>query len=172
MALINRVSRLFAADFNAVLDRIEEPAVLLKQSVREMEEAIDLTEQRIRRLDIEREQCLSRCAQAEATLSSIEEELDVCFSANEESLARTLVRRKLETERALDATRQSGERINAVLAELEAELDEHRGQLARVRQQAEVATSETSPLDPAVVHPVTADDVEVAFLREKQRRTA
>ena len=31
MALINRVSRLFTADFNAVLDRIEEPELLLKR---------------------------------------------------------------------------------------------------------------------------------------------
>lgn len=40
MALINRISRLFSADFNAVLDRIEEPDVLLKQALREMEEDI------------------------------------------------------------------------------------------------------------------------------------
>ena len=46
MALITRVSRLFRADFHAVLDRIEEPDVLLKQAVREMEEDIARDEQR------------------------------------------------------------------------------------------------------------------------------
>ncbi len=40
MALITRVSRLFQADFHAVLDRIEEPEVLLRQAVREMEEEL------------------------------------------------------------------------------------------------------------------------------------
>ena len=40
MALITRVSRLFQADLHAVLDRIEEPEVLLKQAVREMEEEL------------------------------------------------------------------------------------------------------------------------------------
>ena len=37
MALITRISRLFTADFHAVLDRIEEPDVLLKHAIREME---------------------------------------------------------------------------------------------------------------------------------------
>ena len=36
MALINRMSRLFTADIHAVLDRIEEPNVLLKHAIREM----------------------------------------------------------------------------------------------------------------------------------------
>ena len=40
MALISRVSRLFTADVHAVLDRIEEPEVLLKQAIREMEDEV------------------------------------------------------------------------------------------------------------------------------------
>ena len=40
MALINRVARLFKADFHAVLDQIEEPELLLKQAVREMEDEL------------------------------------------------------------------------------------------------------------------------------------
>ena len=38
MALIKRVARLFQSDMHAVLDRIEDPESLLKQSIREMEE--------------------------------------------------------------------------------------------------------------------------------------
>ena len=40
MALINRVSRLFRADFHAVLDQIEEPELLLKQAIRDMEDEL------------------------------------------------------------------------------------------------------------------------------------
>ena len=42
MALITRISRLFQADFHAVLDRIEEPEQLLKQAIREMEDSLEL----------------------------------------------------------------------------------------------------------------------------------
>ena len=47
MALINRLSRLFKADFHAVLDQIEEPELLLKQAIREME-AVGLKHQETR----------------------------------------------------------------------------------------------------------------------------
>ena len=44
MALITRISRLFKADFHAVLDQIEEPEQLLRQAIREMEDDLDATE--------------------------------------------------------------------------------------------------------------------------------
>ena len=65
MALITRVSRLFRADLHAVLDRIEEPDVLLRQAVREMEEALARDEQRLKALNYERVQLLSRESEIE-----------------------------------------------------------------------------------------------------------
>ena len=46
MALVTRLSRLFQADFHAVLDRIEEPDLQLRQAVREMQFALDQDQQR------------------------------------------------------------------------------------------------------------------------------
>ena len=48
MALINRMTRLFTADLHAVLDRLEEPDVLLKHAIREMEDELALREHRMR----------------------------------------------------------------------------------------------------------------------------
>ena len=48
MALITRIGRLFSADLNAVLDRIEEPDVLLKQALREMEEDLQRDAQQLK----------------------------------------------------------------------------------------------------------------------------
>ena len=56
MALITRLSRLFQADLHAVLDRIEEPDTLLRQAMREMEEALDPDAQQIKRLQLEQGQ--------------------------------------------------------------------------------------------------------------------
>ena len=96
MALITRVSRLFRADLHAVLDRIEEPDILLKQALREMEEALARDEQRVKLLTHEQAQLSSRAQEVEQSLSDIEEELDVCFDSGKDELARALVRRKLE----------------------------------------------------------------------------
>ncbi len=50
MALITRVTRLFTADMHAVLDRLEEPDVLLRQAVREMHEVLASDRQQLRAL--------------------------------------------------------------------------------------------------------------------------
>ena len=81
MALITRVSRLFQADFHAVLDRIEEPEILLHQAVREMEEALAREEQRSKVLQHEQRQLINREANLKQSLHDIEEELDTCFEA-------------------------------------------------------------------------------------------
>ncbi len=95
MALITRISRLFTADFHAVLDRIEEPDVLLKHAIREMEQALHDTELRLNKLVREQRQLAAREAQAKATFDKLDGELDLCFESGEESLARNLIRKKL-----------------------------------------------------------------------------
>ena len=56
MALVTRISRLFQADFHAVLDRIEEPDLQLRQAVREMQYALEQDQQRLQLLQHEAEQ--------------------------------------------------------------------------------------------------------------------
>ena len=91
MALITRVSRLFRADLHAVLDRIEEPDVLLRQAVREMEEELARDEQRIKMLTHEHEQLVSRHRDIQQSLEEVEAELDVCFESGKDDLARVLI---------------------------------------------------------------------------------
>ena len=81
MALINRVSRLFKADFHAVLDQIEEPEQLLKQAIREMENDLAETEQRIRVCAHDQELLATRKSEIESKLAEIDEELDLCFAS-------------------------------------------------------------------------------------------
>ena len=57
MALVNRISRIFSADLHAVLDRIEEPEVLLAQSLRETADAVAADERRLAALKERRQQC-------------------------------------------------------------------------------------------------------------------
>ena len=47
MTLINRMSRLFKADVHGILDQLEDPAIALKQAIREMEIQV-LDDERLR----------------------------------------------------------------------------------------------------------------------------
>jgi phage shock protein A len=171
MALINRMSRLFTADVHAVLDRIEEPDVLLKHAVREMEEELARGEQRLRALAHEHGAHCERQRKAEALLAELGGQLDVCFENGNEELARKIVKRRLETERLARRLDERGAALAKELAALRAAVEEQREQLDVMRQKAELLASTISGDDFRGDDFVVGDaEVEVAFLRERQKR--
>ena len=176
MALITRISRLFQADLHAVLDRIEEPDQLLRQAVREMEDDLARDEQGMKFLNHELEQLISRDADIGHSLEEIEDELDVCFESGKDDLARALIKRKLEALRFQKFLSRKREVQERTLSGLRTRLQENRASLDSMRQKAELLAEETvadSFVDnwssPDIV--VRDEDVEVAFLREKQKRS-
>ena len=175
MALITRVSRLFQADFHAVLDRIEEPEVLLRQAVREMEEELARDEQRSRILQHELGQLVARETGLEQSLHEIEEQLDVCFESGNDDLARACIRRKLEAQRYCMGLARKRQAQQSTLEALDTRLRENRASLDSMRQKAELLAVENAHARPAdnwtlPEISVRDEDVEVAFLREKQQR--
>ena len=180
MALINRISRLFQADFHAVLDQIEEPEQLLKQAIREMEDDLVETEQRIRVCAHDQEALATRNSEIDSKLSEIDEELDLCFESEKDDLAKGLIRKKLETARLskqLSAKHSASEKY---LTEQRVMLDENRATLEGLRQKAELFTQRapaggTSEFDDSAWMArelrVGDDEVEVAYLREKNARS-
>jgi phage shock protein A len=176
MALITRVSRLFQADFHAVLDRIEEPEILLRQAVREMEEALAREEQRSKVLQHEQRQLINRETDLKQSLHDIEEELDTCFEAGNDDLARACIKRRLETQRFGKNTSRKRAVLEETLDDLNTRVRENQAQLESMRQKAELLAGESAcalPEDNWTLPDINVrdEDVEVAFLREQQRRS-
>ena len=181
MALISRISRLFKADFHAVLDQVEEPRILLKQAVREMEDEIAAAEQRQRQALFDRDEMTVRKEELEQALLDINEELDVCFEEQESELARDLIRRKLQTGRFSKRVTARLDAAEKELREGQKTLLENRATLESMRQKAELFSERLTKQDSdhsliddmawsAQELGVSDNDVEVAFLREKKRR--
>jgi len=174
MALITRISRLFQADFHAVLDRIEEPDVLLRQAVREMEEELARDEQRGKLLQHEQRQLATREGEVEQSLQDIEKELDSCFEAGNDDLARACIRRRLETQRFGKHLARRHKALDETLDDLNTRIRENRARLESMRQKAELLAGEKSRPAADWSMPdvsVRDEDVEVALLREKQHRS-
>jgi len=183
MALINRVSRLFKADFHAVLDQIEEPEQLLKQAIRDMEDDLAATEQRIKLCAHDTEALSVRKSELVNALAEIDEQLDLCFESDKDDLAKNLIRKKLEAARLLQRLNTKHAANEKYLADQGAMLDENRTTLEGLRQKAElfaqrspVHSTGSSEFDDiawmAREMAVGDDEVEVAFLREKGLRGA
>jgi phage shock protein A len=181
MAMINRVSRLFKADFHAVLDRIEEPELLLKQAIRDMEDELASTEQRIILCASDQESLLVRKTELEGLVAETIEQLGLCFDSGKDDLAKSLIRKKLETERVLKRISSKYAADDKYLGEQRSVLDENRIALDGLRQKAELIAQRV-PMHSSVSNfndiawastdmAVSDDEVEVAYLREKNQRT-
>lgn len=177
MALITRITRLFKADFHAVLDSIEEPELMLRQAIREMEEDLGARERGMRLAAQEQERLRARKEELARSRAEVEEQLDLCFASQKTGLARGLVRRKLEGERLAKHLDRREAELGEQLAEERARLEEHRLTLDGLRQKAEVLarrppeSREGRPFGDALAEaPVTEDEVEVALLREQAAR--
>ncbi len=179
MALITRVTRLFRSDLNAVLDNIEEPLVLLKQAVREMQESIDADEQRFKLLTHEHGQLLSRQSDLEQTFEQIEEELDICFGSDKDDLARGIIKRKLETQRLAKEIDRKQNTLDNTLSELKTRINENQARLTSMQQKVDILAEQEVSTYASKSHTevwnmpdisVRNEDIEVAFLREQQKR--
>jgi phage shock protein A len=172
MALINRMSRLFTADMHAVLDRMEEPDVLLKQAIREMEEELARGEQLVRSLDHERDLLGDRHRKVQAALADLTSQLDVCFVSGNDELTRKVIKRRLETERLDKHIGARRALVDKELGERRAAVDAQREQLDVMRQKAELLTVSPSGGDEwgRTDFVVTDDEIEVVLLRERAQR--
>ena len=183
MAIINRIARLFRADFHAVLDQIEEPEQLLKQAIRDMEDDLAATEQRIALCAHDQEALAVRKSELESALAEIDGQLDLCFESDKDDLANGVITKKLEAARLakrLDAKYVANDKY---LDEQRSSLEENKATLESFRQKAELfaqrapaQTDSASEFDDigwmAREMTVGDDEVEIAYLREKSLRSA
>lgn len=174
MALITRLARLWRADINALLDRLEAPDLVLAQAVREMEQALDGDRRRLAHLGRELDRLGPQEVACSETLGQAASALEDCLAEGREDLARPLIRRRLEGER------EQG-RLGLRRAELEADSErtrrriaERESQLADLRArgapyQGSAAELDEDPL-PSCVSPIREEDVEIHLLRAKRQR--
>lgn len=173
MALVNRLSRLFQADFHAVLDRIEEPDLQLRQAVREMQLSLDQDQQRLKLLQHEANQLDKAANTVTANLADYDEELDICLAAKKDDLARDLVRRKLGSEKQLQALQQQSADVESQRQHLEKQIDEQDQQLTSMKQKLELLVSDDERFTSDGFNhtdAIRSEEIEIALLREKKRR--
>jgi phage shock protein A len=172
MALISRFTRMFRADLHAVLDRIEEPEVLLRQSVREMEENLHEDQRSLKILAYELENVPVLQAEVIMQLTQVQEEINLCLDSDNDKLARSKIRRKLELQQRAQRLQTRQEGLAKQVADLRERVATNQHRLEAMRQKLEVFAQEINQHHQG--HAVSSevlisdDDIEVALLREKK----
>lgn len=174
MALIKRVTRLLKADIHAVLDTVEEPQILLKQAIREMEDDVARDQQQLKLFQKDQQHLESKLKQTTQNLSSIESDLNICFESDNEQLARSAVKRKLASHRLQQTLIRKQKTTAMDINELNQRLSDKATRLEAMRQKQEILTEETYNDSLPIVDEISIseDEVDIALLQEKQKRKA
>jgi len=179
MTLIARVTRLFKADLHGILDSIEEPEEVIKQAIRDMEEDIATQERQLAELHTVLQRLAIEAQELTTSMQESEPQIDLCFAAGNEPLAKNLIRKRLEMAKRARGIARAQDETRAKSEARAKKLAEHKEQLATVVQRLKLyeetrpsqhwAASLCAPLQGGSV--VTDDEVEVAFLEEQRRRS-
>jgi phage shock protein A len=166
---------LFRADLHAVLDRIEEPDVVLRQAVRDMEDELAADTRRHNLLRHELQQLGNQHRDIEQGIARNVEELSVCLEADNDDLARATLRRRLEAEQLLQINVRRQQQLSQQCDLLAARLQKNRTRLQDMQQKLELLVRVEAEKTHDTYHNtpefyVRDEDVEVALLREKQKR--
>ena len=176
MAIVNRITRLFAADAHAVLDRLEEPEAQLRQAIREMEAACTRQALALKQQQAERVQIQNRVSEIQRSIAAIQEDLDLSFQADNEPLIRRSLRRRLEGERLIQMLQQRLCSLDEHIAEQTPLVEQQRQRLEAMRQKAALYDTDcASPVGgssrwSAEDICISEADIDLALLREQQAR--
>jgi phage shock protein A len=179
MSLLHRIARLFKADMHGILDALEEPDIMLKQAVREMSEEIEHAEAQSKTLARQIDRTAAKKQELSALLAEVGEQLDFCFAENNESLAKALLRKRLETQQTLQLLDKRRQALLQEKAVLETELAERQDKLKSIldkitlfsaQQVDECHAGYDAKGESVLCKTVTQEDVELAYCKEKQQR--
>ncbi|HEY7712243.1 MAG TPA: PspA/IM30 family protein [Candidatus Entotheonella sp.] len=171
-----RITRLFKADMHGLLDLLEEPEAVLKQAIRDMESEIRQGQQILAERRQREERLRRASTQLESSIHAYEEQIDIAFEAQNDDLARTFIRKKLEAENRLQATARAIADMAAETDAMQNRLRDQQAQLDAIIAKMPLVAGEPGdtkpPVGSAAPSGVAEEDVEAAFLREKRKRTA
>lgn len=178
MAIIARIREIFMADIHAVMDHLEDRGLLLKQHLRDMEDALDRKEARLSNMTALQGQRQKDLAEYGQQWEALEHDLTVAVRKKKDDIARMLIKKMKPLENLM------GE-LNRQLKTLDEErlqLDHHLQQQRQRYEQFKYRTAEylhraqMQDWEKTVLDPVSAggyaepmdQEIELELLKRKE----
>jgi phage shock protein A len=172
MTILTRISRLLRADVHHLLDQLEEPDVLLRQAIREMQDNLDHSHRTRNSLDNECRQQDKRLAVVAQDQATITGQIQLCLQTGNKGLARNLMRRRLEQQKIAALLTARREELSQALAEIDLSLQQRVQLFEDLQQKAALLGVLTDQFDPRrqgqTSFAVTEDEIDIALLAEQQ----
>ncbi len=178
---LQRLQRLFKADAHALLDKIEDPGILLKQSIRDMQQLIDEEKLLLNRLNSEKQLLKEQITQHEGLINSNNEEVSLCFKNKHEQLIKPLLASKIGLEKKLQQLQNKQLCLHHKTETHQTLLTEHITKIDEIKYKAGLFNHDSdnqcnknnNGYKPHVIQPgdpysATENEIEIAFLKAQQ----
>jgi len=178
MAILTRIVRLFKADIHGVMDQIEDPGLLLKQHLRDMEESLIQKETRLKKMGIARDQARQEFQKEQEGVDGLESDLEVAIKKDRDDIARMLIKKLKPLSRIQTERRHHIDLLNHEFGQFKENLAQQRLQYEELRQKATAYFHSAQkqrweePLSAAPsglsIHELSEEEVELELLQRKE----
>lgn len=165
MAIFQRISDLFKANVNDLIDRAEDPEKMVKQIIIDMEEQVrDATQALGQAMGSER-QALKQLEKAKETSAEWEAKAKMALQAGNQELAKKALANKVQVDNNVNSFQESYDRIHSQTTELRGRVEILRSKLeeARTRQNMLVARAKMADAQKSVTTTLSGTDTNSAF---------
>jgi phage shock protein A len=136
MGIATRVLRIFKADIHGVMDQLEDRGLLLKQYLRDMEEALAHKEVRLKKLDVSRSQTRLKRDNYNKDIEKLEQDLEAAIKRDKDNIARLLIKKIKPLIRLRDDIERHMNALDQQIVQFSNGFDQQRMQYQQLKQRA------------------------------------
>ncbi len=97
MAIMTRFVRIWKADVNGVMDQLEDRGLLLKQSLRDMEDELERKEKELGKMQVRREQVQHEQSRYLQETEKLEQDLEIAIDKQKDDIARMVIKKLMRS---------------------------------------------------------------------------
>ena len=136
MGILNRFVRIFKADIHGVMDQLEDKGLLLRQYLRDMEDALAQKEAWLGRVTAARDQARQESARHDREIDKLEQDLAVAIKKDKNDIARMLIKKILPLTKLRESLENHMDHLKQEIAGIKESIDQQRMQYEHLKQQA------------------------------------
>ena len=181
MGIATRIVKIFKADIHGVMDQLEDQGLLLKQYLRDMEEALRQKEAKLARRIVLRNQAQKEHVKYDQQYQILDHDLTVAVQRGKDDLARMLIRKTKPLGSLRDALagrvatlEEEVSRFKEHLAELRLQYEQLKLRSAEYFHRTEMRTREQDILDIIpnnIPGELSEDEIELELFKRKEALT-
>jgi phage shock protein A len=178
MGIMTRLLRIFKADIHGVMDQLEDRSLLLKQYLRDMEEALEQKDSRLGRVVAARNQAQQASEKYRLEIEKLEQDLAVAIKKEKDEIARLLIKKIIPLTKIRDGVRHHLDNLDQEIDGIKECIDQQRMQYEHLKHQSrqffhkaeQDAWQKSDPIiDPNNISEALSDEeIEIELLQRKE----